>query len=207
MKGMTSGAAVLAAMMAVAPLHLQAQRGPRMGREPAAGPRGAGVEMILRQREQLQLTESQVNQLDQIREQAVQRRNAHQDEMTELRSKVMAGEMKPEELRQAMQARRDSAAAIATQQRERVEAVLTDAQKQKVDEWRAQARGFRMGRMSAMRGGRPGMMGRRGFRGGFPGMRGRGFAPGMGQGWGPDGMGFRRGGPGGGQGNGPAGGS
>lgn len=196
MKRMTSGAAVLAAMMAVAPLHLQAQRGPRMGQGPAAGPRGAGVEMILRQREQLQLTESQVQQLDQIREEAVQRRTAHQAEMAELRSKVMAGETKPEELRQAMQARRDSASAIATQQRERVQAILTDAQKQKIEEWRTQARAFRMGRMSAMRGGRPGMMGRRGFRGRFPGMGGRGFGPGMGQGWGPDGMGFRRGGPG-----------
>jgi len=205
MKAMTSGAAVLAAMMAVAPLHLQAQRGPRMGQGPAVGPRGAGVEMILRQREQLQLTESQVNQLDQLREQAVQRRTAHQAEMTELRSKVMAGEMKPEELRQVMQARRDSAAAISTQQREKVMAILTDAQKQKVEEWQAQARGFRMGRMSAMRGGRPGMMGRRGSRGGR-GMGGRGFGPGMWQGWGPDGMGLRRG-PGGGPGNGPQGGS
>lgn len=207
MKRMTSGAAVLAAMMAVAPLHLQAQRGPRMGGEPAAGPRGAGVEMILRQREQLQLTEGQVQQLDQIREEAVQRRTAHQAEMAELRSKVMAGEMKPEELRQSMQARRDAATEVATQQREKVEAVLTDAQKQKIEEWRSQARAFRMGRMSAMRGGRPGMMGRRGFRGGYPGMGGRGFAPGMRQGWGPDGMGFRRSGRGGGPGFGPPGGS
>ncbi len=207
MKRMTSGAAVLAAMMAVAPLHLQAQRGPRMGQDPADGPRGPGVEMILRQREQLELTESQVQQLDQIREAAVQRRTAHQAQMAEMRSKVMAGEMKPEELRQAVQARRDAAAQVATQQRERVEAILTDAQKQKIEEWRAQARGFRMGRMSAMRGGRTGMMGRRGFHGGFPGMGGQRFAPGMRQGWGPDGMGFRRGGPGGGPGFGPPGGS
>ena len=200
MKRTTGGAAILAAVLAVAPIQLDAQQGPgRMQRQGMAPP-GPGIEMILRQREQLELSQSQVEQLDKIRAEAVQRRTAHQAQMAELRSKVLAGEMKPEELRAVAEARRTAAVEVQKQQRERIEGVLNDAQKQKVETWRAQARGFRQGRMSAMRGqrggavggGRQGMMGRRGGQG--PGAGGRRFAPGGQQGpWG-QGRGFMRGG-------------
>ena len=70
MKRMTSGAAILAAVMILAPLHGAAQQGRRAQRGQAMGPRGGGVEMILRQRETLELTDDQVRQLDQIRQAA-----------------------------------------------------------------------------------------------------------------------------------------
>jgi hypothetical protein len=234
MKRMMSGAAMLAAVMALAPLHIAAQQGPRGQRGQAAGPRGAGVEMILRQRETLELTEGQVKQLDQIRQEAVQRRNAHQAEMAEMRSRVLAGDLKAEDLRAQAEARRTAADAVRTAQTERVQAVLNEAQRQKIEEWQGQARAFQMGRMSAMRGGRQGMRGgREGMRGqqgfqrgqrgfqrsgarnfrGQDGMRGRRGPGMMGPGMGPDGMGPQglrgrmdgRRGPGVGPGFGPAG--
>jgi Spy/CpxP family protein refolding chaperone len=224
MKWTMGGAALLAAMVALAPLQADTQMGPRgqrgmmpgRGGQPGvmpgaggqqgqqgmmAGPRGAGIEMILRQRERLELSEDQVKQLDQIRQEAVARQTAHRAEMAELASKVRAGQMEASALREQMQARRDAATEIQAQQRERVEALLNDAQKEKLQEWGATARAFRMGRASAIRGrqGRgqwargagqafPGRAPLAGFRGGFaPGMRHR-FAPG------PHGMrGFRRG--------------
>jgi len=208
MKRMTSGAALLAAVMALAPLHIAAQQGPRGQRGQAAGPRGAGVEMILRQRDTLQLTDNQVKQLDQIRQEGVQQRYARQAEMAELRSKVLAGDLKMEDVRAQAEARRTAAEELQQAQKERVDAILNDAQKQKIQEWQGQARAFRMGRMSAMRGARQGMRSQRGFqrgqrgfqrpgargfrRGpgdGMDGMGGPGMGPGMFPGMGPDGMG------------------
>jgi Spy/CpxP family protein refolding chaperone len=183
MKRTMGGAALLAAVLAIAPTQAQAQMGQRGQRAAAAGPRGAGVEMILRQKERLELTDAQVKQLDQIRQDAVQRRVAHQAEMAELQSRVRAGQLEAPALRERMQARRDSAARIQEQQRERVEAVLNDAQKQKLEQWAGQARAFQMGRRSMMRGGRgvgpgawggPALHGGPGAWGGFMGLQ-RGF--------------------------------
>lgn len=209
MKRTMGGAALLAAVMAVAPLHLDAQMGPRGQRGQAVGPRGAGVEMIMRQRERLELTDAQVNQLDQLRQEAVQRRAAHQAQMAELRSQVAAGQLEAAALREQVQAMREGAEAIQTQQRERVEGILTDAQKETLQQWGAQARAFQRGRQSVLRGQRGGMAPGAGARGMRPmapraGIQG-GFAPGMRQRWAPGAqgrIGFRRG-PGDGLGFGP----
>mgnify|MGYP001559108278 CR=1 FL=1 len=183
MKRTMGGAALLAAVMALAPLQVDAQMGPRDQGGMMAGPRGAGVEMILRQKERLELTDDQVKQLDQIRRESVQRRTAHQAEMAELASKVRAGQMEASALREQMQARREGAADIREQQRELVEAVLNDAQKEKLQDWGGRALAFQMGRQSAMRGGQA-------FRGRAPqGGRRGGFAPRMRQRRGPGPMG------------------
>lgn len=212
MKRMVGGAAILAAAMALTPLQMAAQQG-RMGRgmgmrmgvmAPARADslRGPGVEGVLRLKDQLALTDNQVKQLNQIREDVVKQRTAHMAQMEELRSKLRAGEIKPEELRKAMQAQRDATAPWREQQLKRVQAVLNDTQKQKIEELQARARAFRMGRRSAMRGGRMGRMGGRGAM-----MGGRGFAPRMQHGmWGRGGFGQRMGrgmGQGFGPGNGP----
>ncbi|GMV03748.1 MAG: hypothetical protein AMXMBFR53_00300 [Gemmatimonadota bacterium] len=208
MKRTMGGAALLAAVMAVAPLNLDAQMGPRGQRGQAMGPRGAGVEMILRQRERLELTDAQVSQLDQLRQEAVQRRTAHQAQVAELRSKVAAGQLEAAAFREQVQSMWEGAEGVRTQQQERVEGILTDAQRQSLQQWGAQARAFRMGRQSALRGQR-GMMPGAGIRGGRAmapraGVQ-RGFAPGMRQRWAPGAqgrIGFRRG-PGEGPGFGP----
>lgn len=215
MKRMMGCAAVLAAVVAMAPVRVDAQQARRRMQGPGAegAVPGPGIEMILRQRERLELSQSQIDQLDKLRADAVKQRSAHQAQMAELRSKVLAGEMKPEELRSTMQAQREGAADVRKQERERIESVLNDAQKQKIQTWLGQARAFRMGRMSAqrgqgrggqgrvMRGGR-GPGGRMGPGGGMgrgmmgPGMRG---GPGMGRGFAPGAMRgpWMRGGPGG----------
>jgi Spy/CpxP family protein refolding chaperone len=200
MKRTMGGAALLAAAVALAPMPVDAQVGPRAQRGMVAQEGGPGVEMILRQRERLELTDAQVAQLDKIRQELVAQRTAHQAEMAELRSKVRAGELEPAALREQLQARRDSAQELRTRQRERVEAILTDAQKQKVETWGAMARGFQMGRRSALRGGQgwgpgmgPGMQPGAGMRGRMqrmaPGFRGWGMrrGPGMGRSFGPPG--------------------
>lgn len=203
MKRTMSGAAMLAAVMALAPLQVSAQQGSRGQRGQAMGPQGAGVEMILRQREALELDADQVKKLNQIRAEAVQRRSGHEAEMAEARSQVLAGELKWEDLREQMQGRRAAAEAIQQGQREQVEAVLNDAQKHQIQEFQSQARAFQRGRMSAMRGGRQGeQQGQRGSQ--QRGMRGQ--RPGGMQGMrGMQGMMNSRRGPGGGPGFGPPG--
>lgn len=215
MKRTMGGAALIAAMVAVAPWHADAQVGPRGQRGVMAGSGGAGVELILRQREQLELTEAQVRSLEQLRQEAVQRRTAQQAQVAELSSKVRAGQMEVAEFRAQAQARREAAVEVQKQHRERIEAILTDVQKEKLQAWGTRARAFQMGRQSAMRGRgmAPGAAwggGRGGWGAGAgawrapqgawaPGLRG-GYAPGVrGQHWAP---GMRRG-PGGGMGFGP----
>jgi hypothetical protein len=192
--------------MSAAPTQGDAQQGMRGQRGQVVESRGAGIEMIMRQKDRLELTEAQVNRLDEIRKESVQRRTAHQAQMAELRSKVAAGRMDRAALREQVLAMRQGAGAVQTQQRERVEAVLNDAQKEKLEQWGRQARAFRMGRQSALRGGQgqmgPGregqaLRGRQGMRGGAglpgrAGMRGNrggfgtGDVPAMGGRWGLD---------------------
>jgi hypothetical protein len=203
MKRTMAGAALLAAMVALAPAAVDAQVGPRGTRAMGPALRGGGVELLLSQKERLELTDAQVKQLDQIRQEALKRRTEHQAQMAELRSKVRSGQEDVSVLREQVLARRQVAEAMQQAQQAQVEGVLNDAQKGKLQEWAGQGRAFRMGRQSALRGG--GGFAPRGWAGpGFqPGMRG-GFGPGMRQQWGPGAMGpwggraMMRRGPGGG---------
>jgi Spy/CpxP family protein refolding chaperone len=178
MRRLTSGVAILATVMALSPVSVDAQRGPRGPRGLGPGMRGQGVEAIMRLRERLGLSEDQIQQLDQIRQESVQRRTAHRAEMEELRSRVMAGQMEAAELRQLAQERQEAAQGTREAQRERVEAVLTDDQKAELENLRSEARAFQRGRRSVIRG--RGVRGPRGGMGwGGPGMNGRGPRPGM----------------------------
>ncbi len=206
MKRTMGGAALLAALVALAPAQLDAQAGLRGQRAMGPALRGGGVEMILNQKERLELTDDQVKQLDQIRQEAVQRRTEHQAQVAELRSKVRSGQEKPAALREQVEARRQVAAAMREAQRARVEGILNDAQKEELQDWAQQGRAFRMGRQSALRGGAGFGPGAWAGPGRQPAMRG-GSGPGM-QGmqqrWAPGAVGPRGGralmrrGPGGG---------
>lgn len=176
MKRMTGGAALVAVAMTLAPLAVSAQageRGPRgmMGmRGRDMGPGGGGVEMLMRMRDRLELTEDQIQALDEIRAQQVERRTAHQAQMAELHSRVQAGEVDISELREAVEARREAARAMREAQRERVEAVLTDGQKETLQELGHRARTFERGRRAGMRQGARSAM-RHGARGSMMGRR------------------------------------
>jgi hypothetical protein len=122
------------------------------------------VEQILRNREVLELTEQQVRQLDGIRREMVQERAAEMAEMADLRSQLAAGLIRESQLMAAREARQDGARARSEQRRARIEAVLTEAQREELSTMRRQNVRDRMA------GARPGFG--RGLR--------QGFAPGRG---------------------------
>ena len=179
MKRMAKSVALIAALMMLAPLQVDGQRGQRGRRGPADAMRGQGVEAIMRLREQLELTDNQIQELDQIRQEAVQRRTAHQAEMEELRSQARAGQLEREALRQAVEARQEVAQAIREQQQERIETILSETQRAELEGMRGRARAFERGRRVGMRRGGSGSRGGQAFRGQRSFRGGGGFAPEM----------------------------
>lgn len=177
MTRLTHGLAVLALAALLVPADALAQRGPRGERGPAfhGDGDGPGLEMIMRMRERLELTEDQIAQLDAIRQETVARRTAHRAEMDELRSQVRAGQLEREALREAMEARRETAEAMRDATRERVDAILTEAQREELDTLRREGRAFMRGRAGVRRGGRgfDGPRFQRGMRGPRMDFRGR----------------------------------
>lgn len=187
MNATKTGMALAAAVAMALPMHATAQRGFRANQGPGIADRGQGVEMVLRLRDRLELTDPQVEQLNALRQEAVERRSAHQAQMDELRSRVMAGEMTRAELLEIAQARREGGQEVRDQQRERVEAVLNEDQLQELETIRATARGFARGRASAQRGLRSGGGQGQGCPGALQGRGGRAGA------WGPGARGGARG--------------
>lgn len=109
------------------------------------------VESIMRARERLELTEEQLEDLEDIRRETVQERTTELAEAQELRSQLDAGQIRRSDMMAFMEERRDSRQALAQQRREQIEAVLTEGQLETVQEMRR-----RRGRMGASLGGRPG---------------------------------------------------
>ncbi len=217
MRRLMSGAVILAAALALGPLQLDAQQGRRGGGN-AAPPQapgrmmraggmmrgGAGVEGIMRMRDRLKLTDSQFKRLDAIRSDIVQRRIQHQARAEELRSRMMAGEATRGTFVDSMTAWRKAGAEVRQQDRQRVESILTDAQKDTLQTLMQRRRAFAAGRASAFRGMRQHMrMGRDDFGPGrAPGFRGTrgwggrgGMMPGRMRGWDGGRMGGRGFGP------------
>lgn len=146
------------------------------------------VESVLRARERLELTEQQVQQLDQIRRAAVQERAAEMARMSELRSQLEAGQIRRSELMAAMEDQQDARRARAEERRASLQSILTDEQRASLEEMRRRAPRGRPGvgsRGDARRGPRMGPAQGRGpgFRSGPPGGRaGPGGPPGRGPG-------------------------
>lgn len=140
---------------------MQRQMQPRM----QAGP---GPEMILRLREQLNLTEAQVSRLEALRQESVNRQRERTAEMLDLRSRMLAGQVTREQMQERMRARAEAALAEGQAPGERVRAVLTDQQRLQLAELQVQ----QLRRQVQMQG-----RGRAGIRGGGgremrPGQRG-----------------------------------
>jgi Spy/CpxP family protein refolding chaperone len=137
------------------------------------------AEYALRFRDRLELNEQQISQLEEVRASCVERRQARQTEVLEMRSELLAGDITREEFRTAMAARREADQAARDSTRTRVEAILTPDQLKELD--RAEARIGMRGAPGFGRGfgwSQPGMRGRmgRGFRGWRqPAMGGRGM--------------------------------
>ncbi|MDH3205421.1 MAG: hypothetical protein OEO79_02350 [Gemmatimonadota bacterium] len=109
------------------------------------------IESIMRARERLELTESQLEGLEVIRREAVQERTTELAQMQELRSQLDAGQIQRSEVMAFMEDRREARQAIAEQRREQLAAVLDESQLERVQEMRR-----RSGRMGVRPGGRPG---------------------------------------------------
>jgi hypothetical protein len=136
------------------------------------------VEAIMSARARLELTEQQVERLDAVRREAVAQRNADAAQIAELRSQLEAGQIRRSELMAAQEDLRDARQARAEQRRASIDAILTDEQREAVQQMRTRAARTRPGI------GRPGI-GRSGP--GF-GPRARpGFAPGARRGFRPAG--------------------
>ena len=126
--------------------------------------RAPAAERILAVREHLQLRDDQLQELEQMRQEAVGRRVAALGEMEELRSRVRAGDLARDELRALMQASREAAREVREQHRERMEGLLDEEQ---LEAWRelqrdrfVARRGEGRREMGPRRGGRRGPGGR-----------------------------------------------
>jgi hypothetical protein len=166
MNGTMGCAVLMAAVMAFAPLQVEAQTGARGQRGMRGQNPPPGIERLMRLGERLDLNDGQMGQLETLRAEVVQHRTRQQALMTDLRSRVMAGQLGPAEAREQMAASHESAGAFADDMRTRVEAILTDEQRAEVENLAGQARAFARGRASASRGrGQAGMRSRAGTRG------------------------------------------
>lgn len=100
---------------------------------------GQGVEAIMRARERLELTDQQVQQLDAIRRDAVSQRTAEQAQIAELRSQLAAGQIRRSDLMAAMEDQQDAREGRAEQRQARIDAVLTETQRESVQQMRRRA--------------------------------------------------------------------
>jgi len=141
---------------------------PGFNRAPPSGP-----EQIMRMRDRLQLTDEQINQLDDIRRENVQRRTTAMAEMAELGSQVAAGQINRSDVMSRLKARREEGQAMA-KPGELVMSILTDQQRDILGEAKMRSRRARSGNARGMRGrgGPAGFSGPKGGRSGRPGMRG-----------------------------------
>ena len=153
---------------------------PGFNRAPPSGP-----EQIMRMRDRLQLTDEQINQLDDIRRENVQRRTTAMAEMAELRSQATAGQISRSDVMSQLNARREEDRAMA-KPAELVMSILTDQQREILKDVKMRSLKARSGKARGRRGrggpagfrdpkgGRPTRPSMRGGRGGPRGPRGPG---------------------------------
>lgn len=152
------------------------------------GRRGPAVEAIMQMRDRLELTDGQIAELETIRRESVQRRNAEMAELNEMRSQLAAGQIQRSDMMAFMEDRREANAGLSEQRGAQLEAVLSEDQLGTLEQIRGNARAFARGRASGIRGSRGEFrrgqrsfrQGRREFRQGQRSFRQgrRGFRPG-----------------------------
>lgn len=133
----------------------QQARGARaQGARQAGADRGMqGIERILGLSTVLELTDAQVQQLNTLRVQGLERREALRAEMARIRSDVAAGQVTREEARERMQGLRPEPG--QTPAAPQVQEILTEEQRSKLQELRRDGRRGEMQGREGQRGGGP----------------------------------------------------
>lgn len=96
----------------------------------------ASVEAVLRQRDELELTDQQVAQLEAIRKEEVMRRQNESREQIDLESRFQAGMLDRDAWRDEMEKRSDARTTAARSVRDRIENILTEEQRDQLEERR-----------------------------------------------------------------------
>ncbi len=125
-----------------------AQMGQRRGGSRHLQARVGCVENALRSRETLALTEEQTAQLEALRTSCIERQQLHLSEAMELRSRLQARQIAPDEFREARQSRQETARAGRDQTRTSLAGILTEEQMSQLSRMQRRAartagRGFR----------------------------------------------------------------
>ncbi len=160
-----SGAAALVFMLL--PVSVAAQADARSGSDTDRRQfrRGPDIETIMSQGERLELTEDQMQALDEIRADQVAERSAVAAEMAEMRSQLRAGLIRRSEMMAFLEDRRDAAGDRSQDRRSQLESILTAEQQEQLATLRMRARAGQRARVG-MRGNRgPRAFGQRGARG------------------------------------------
>ncbi len=170
MKIKKAGPLALSALIVFGVSDLNAQNEAR-GQRRGGVRRGAAIESIMSMRDRLELTDEQLSELETLRIESVDRRNADMATMSEMRSRLRAGQIRRSEMMAFMEERSDGFEGVADERRQRLEGVLTEAQRETLQQDRSRRRSMARGRTNGMRGagragGGQGMRGRAGFRGG-----------------------------------------
>lgn len=161
MRWMRSGLVCIAMALAVP---VAAQQGP--GRDRPQMQRGPGIERLLQLERTLELSESQIEQLNALQAEIEAMQDAHQAEARDFRLRVRAGDVTRNEIREWTEARRTLQEGMRESHRERIGAILSVEQRARLGEidQLGRERGRAMG-SRGMRGprDRAGVRGGRGF--------------------------------------------
>ena len=152
MKKTVGGLLVLATVMATGAADLTAQQGRRGAQMGADRGQRGGVERIMQMRERLELTDNQLAQLDALRSTSVARRTAAMAQISELQSQLAAGQIERSDFMAAMEGRRDETEGVAEAHRTQIKSLLTDAQRETLEQASQRGRAFRAGVAAGMSG-------------------------------------------------------
>ena len=141
-----------------------------MGRGQLRRPVGPRVEQVLRLRREIGLNEEQVSRLEVIRKDVVEERSGRLATLLDRRSQLAAGDITPDDFRNEMERERAELQQRAGAYRDRLNAVLTEPQRQQLRD--LQIRQLE-GRIRALEGSRGGRFGDRGWTAGPRGRGGR----------------------------------
>jgi len=143
MRYLNTCGAVLVTLLLTA-TQADAQRGRRGTRAPRT--LTLVVEQVLRSHERLDLSAEQITALENIQEDAIQRRRQVEDRMRSLRSQLRADEIDRDQIREEMRGDSDAALEFREAQQEQVRGVLTEDQLATIN--KARRRTTRAGRQA-----------------------------------------------------------